>query len=240
VSRPTSRTSRSPTLESDRRFLAQKLAIADFAVTQFFFEVGEWVRLVDELGEIGWKNRSFPHHAGDDPARHRSYGQMGAPVPPALVDRLEAADRRGGPTAVRGEGIAAARELCEGLLNGHGRAFISTRSTARRRRVRSITPCSHRPLTRRGGTYGPRVTARIAVRWTAWLKKSRQAPMAYSMFPTTRSFFHRRDGIGIDIWPAAKLVLDAAAKKYDKTIEWKEVLAAEGFDETGDCCPSRR
>jgi isocitrate dehydrogenase len=50
--------------------------------------------------------------------------------------------------------------------------------------------------------------------------------------------FIEGDGTGVDIWPAAKLVLDAAAKKYGKTIEWKEVLAGQkAFDETGDWLP---
>ena len=50
--------------------------------------------------------------------------------------------------------------------------------------------------------------------------------------------FIEGDGIGVDIWPAAKLVLDAGAKKYGKTIEWKEVLAGEkAFNETGDWLP---
>ena len=31
------------------------------------------------------------------------------------------------------------------------------------------------------------------------------------------------DGIGVDIWPAAQLVLDAAAAKHAKRIAWKEV-----------------
>src|ERR1700677_2614162 len=53
--------------------------------------------------------------------------------------------------------------------------------------------------------------------------------------------FIEGDGTGIDIWPAAKLVLDAAAKKYGKTIEWKEVLAGQkAFDETGDWLPEER
>ena len=39
--------------------------------------------------------------------------------------------------------------------------------------------------------------------------------------------FIEGDGTGVDIWPAAKLVLDAAAKKYGRTIEWIEVLAGE-------------
>src|SRR5471032_215765 len=52
--------------------------------------------------------------------------------------------------------------------------------------------------------------------------------------------FIEGDGIGVDIWPASKLVLDAAAKKYGKTIEWKEVLAGQkAFDETGDWLPEQ-
>ncbi|MEY2453624.1 MAG: isocitrate dehydrogenase [Acidimicrobiaceae bacterium] len=50
--------------------------------------------------------------------------------------------------------------------------------------------------------------------------------------------FIEGDGTGVDIWPAAKLVLDAAGKKHGKTIEWKEVLAGEkAFNETGDWLP---
>ncbi|HJM28339.1 MAG: NADP-dependent isocitrate dehydrogenase [Acidimicrobiales bacterium] len=52
--------------------------------------------------------------------------------------------------------------------------------------------------------------------------------------------FIEGDGTGIDIWPAAKLVLDAAAKKYGRDIEWVEVLAGEkAFDETGDWLPQQ-
>ena len=50
--------------------------------------------------------------------------------------------------------------------------------------------------------------------------------------------FIEGDGIGVDIWPAAKLVLDAASKKHGKVIEWKEVLAGEkAFNETGSWLP---
>jgi isocitrate dehydrogenase len=50
--------------------------------------------------------------------------------------------------------------------------------------------------------------------------------------------FIEGDGTGVDIWPAAKLVLDAAAAKHGKTIEWKEVLAGEkAFNETGEWLP---
>src|SRR4029079_11904048 len=50
--------------------------------------------------------------------------------------------------------------------------------------------------------------------------------------------FIEGDGTGVDIWPAAKLVLDAAAAKFGKRIAWKEVLAGQkAFDETGDWLP---
>src|SRR5438093_7235229 len=50
--------------------------------------------------------------------------------------------------------------------------------------------------------------------------------------------FIEGDGTGVDIWPASQLVLDAAAKKHGKTIEWKEVLAGQkAFDNTGSWLP---
>ena len=50
--------------------------------------------------------------------------------------------------------------------------------------------------------------------------------------------FVEGDGTGVDIWPASKLVLDAAAAKHGKTIEWIEVLAGQkAFDATGEWLP---
>lgn len=50
--------------------------------------------------------------------------------------------------------------------------------------------------------------------------------------------FIEGDGTGVDIWPAAQKVLDAAAAKYSKRIAWKEVLAGEkAFNEVGDWLP---
>jgi isocitrate dehydrogenase len=49
------------------------------------------------------------------------------------------------------------------------------------------------------------------------------------------------DGTGVDIWPAAKLVLDSAIEKAyggKRKIEWKEVLAGEkSFNKTGNWLP---
>ena len=46
------------------------------------------------------------------------------------------------------------------------------------------------------------------------------------------------DGTGVDIWPAAQAVLDAAAAKACKRVQWMEVLAGEkAFKETGEWLP---
>ncbi len=50
------------------------------------------------------------------------------------------------------------------------------------------------------------------------------------------------DGIGIDIWPVAQKVFDAAVEKAygdKRIIEWKEVLAGQkAYDETGEWLPN--
>ncbi|MGE0930370.1 NADP-dependent isocitrate dehydrogenase [Peijinzhouia sedimentorum] len=55
--------------------------------------------------------------------------------------------------------------------------------------------------------------------------------------------FIEGDGTGVDIWPAAKLVLDAAVEKAyngSKKIVWKEVLAGEkAFNQTGEWLPKK-
>jgi len=50
--------------------------------------------------------------------------------------------------------------------------------------------------------------------------------------------FIEGDGTGVDIWPASRLVFDAAAAKHGKSIAWAEVLAGEkAFKETGTWLP---
>ena len=50
--------------------------------------------------------------------------------------------------------------------------------------------------------------------------------------------FVEGDGTGVDIWPAAQLVMDAAAAKHGKKIAWTEVLAGEkAFNATGSWLP---
>jgi len=108
---------RSPDLASDRRHLAAKLRLADFAVTQFFFEADEYRRLVDDLGALGVDKPVLPGVMPVTSLRSvPRMAQMGAAVPGSWVARLEAAHARGGEEAVRAEGMALARALCEDLL----------------------------------------------------------------------------------------------------------------------------
>jgi len=109
---------RSTDLTSDRDDLAAKLALADFAVTQFFFEAAQYTALVADLAERGVTKPVLP---GIMPVERLSsvpgMARMGAAVPAWMVERLEAADARGGAEAVRREGVACATELCQQLVD---------------------------------------------------------------------------------------------------------------------------
>jgi methylenetetrahydrofolate reductase (NADPH) len=127
---------RSTDLASDRYYLARKLTLADFAVTQFFFLVAEWSRLVEELGELDVVKPVLP---GIMPVTTlggiERMTNMGARVPQELIARLVKADARGGPKAVRAEGIKAAVELCEQLVDAKAPGlhfYTLNRSTATR------------------------------------------------------------------------------------------------------------
>lgn len=104
-------------LATDRSFLAAKLRSADFAVTQFFFEVEEYMRLVDDLAALGVEKPVLP---GIMPVTSLSsiprMAQMGAALPTWAVDRLEDAGRNG-PEDVRKAGIDMATDLCARLLD---------------------------------------------------------------------------------------------------------------------------
>ena len=105
-------------LASDRRHLVAKLDLADFAITQFFFEAGEYLSLVDDLARLGMSKPVLPGIMPVTSLRSvPRMARMGAAVPAWAVARLEEADRNGGEEAVRREGIALSCELCQGLLD---------------------------------------------------------------------------------------------------------------------------
>ncbi len=110
---------RSPDLASDRRYLAAKLELADFAITQFFFELDEYLRLRDDVAERGVRK---PILAGIMPITSLASVQRmaelsGYRVPDAVVARVTAGGE--GHDAIRERGIELAAELCAALLE-HG------------------------------------------------------------------------------------------------------------------------
>ena len=102
--------------ESDRRYLAQKLEVADLAITQFFFRVEDYLDLVDDLERLGVQKPVVP---GIMPiTNERTLLRMaelsGCVVPRAIADQVAAvADR---PAEVRKLGIEVATVLCEKLI----------------------------------------------------------------------------------------------------------------------------
>ena len=107
----------SPDMRSDRDFLAAKLRLADFGVTQFFFEAHEYDGLVQDMADRGVHTPILPGIMPVTALRSvPRMAQMGAALPGWAVARLEEASARGGDEAVRQAGVAMATELCEKLL----------------------------------------------------------------------------------------------------------------------------
>jgi methylenetetrahydrofolate reductase (NADPH) len=107
---------RSPDRDSDRRHLAAKLRRADFAITQFFFEVDHYLSLVDDLAALGVDKPIVP---GIMPVTNlaqvsRMAHMSGAEVPRWLVERVDkAGDDADEATRI---GVEIAAELCSRLL----------------------------------------------------------------------------------------------------------------------------
>jgi methylenetetrahydrofolate reductase (NADPH) len=107
---------RSPDRATDRRHLAEKLAIADFALTQFFFEAEHWIRLVNELADLGVDKPVIP---GIMPISNKAQvkrmaDMSGAALPTWLAERLDATDD---PDEVRRIGIEVASQLSSDLID---------------------------------------------------------------------------------------------------------------------------
>jgi len=120
---------------ADRRYLAAKLDLADFAITQFFFEAEPYLRMVDELAALGCTKPVLP---GIMPVTNagqvQRFAQLaGAEFPPHLAKRF--AEVSDDPVAVRSLGVALATDLCAELLaeGAPGLHFYTlNRSTATR------------------------------------------------------------------------------------------------------------
>lgn len=107
---------RSPDRASDRRHLAAKLARADFAITQFFFDIEHYLEMRDELAALGVHKPLVP---GIMPISNlgqvtRMAHMSGADVPGWVIERVEKA----GDDLDEAEriGVEIATELCARLL----------------------------------------------------------------------------------------------------------------------------
>jgi methylenetetrahydrofolate reductase (NADPH) len=103
----------------DRRHLARKLAMADFAITQFFFDIDDYLRMVDELADLGSTTPVLPGimppGAGPLTGLKRMAAMNGSVIPAPLLDRLDAvADDA---AALRDIGVEVASDLCRRLLD---------------------------------------------------------------------------------------------------------------------------
>jgi methylenetetrahydrofolate reductase (NADPH) len=107
---------RSPDRASDRRFLAEKLAMADFAITQFFWTAEHYFRLVDELDALGVNTPVIPSvfPAISVAGAKRFTAVNGAEFPQWLADRLDPVADDAEET--RKIGVEIATELAAELL----------------------------------------------------------------------------------------------------------------------------
>lgn len=107
---------RSPDRASDRRHLAEKLEAADFAMTQFFFSIDDYLRLVDELADLGCDKPLLPGVMPFVSVKgvQRMAGMNGSAIPPPLLERLLAVEDQ--PDEVTKIGIEVATALGAALL----------------------------------------------------------------------------------------------------------------------------
>jgi len=102
--------------DHDRHYLAAKLALADFGITQFFFKADPYLQMIDELGALGVTTPVVPGIIPVTNANQvRRFAVLaGAEFPADLAARFDAvADD---PAEVRRIGVDIATELCHELL----------------------------------------------------------------------------------------------------------------------------
>ncbi len=112
---------RSSSMKADRQRLAEKLKEADFAVTQFFFEMRDYLSMVDDLASLGCDKPVIPGVIPLTNANQvtRFAAMAGATIPPDLIERIDtAASMGGGPGAseVRDLGVEVALKMSQELM----------------------------------------------------------------------------------------------------------------------------
>jgi methylenetetrahydrofolate reductase (NADPH) len=119
----------------DRRHLAAKLEVADFAITQFFADTDDYGRLLDHLGALGVTKPVVPGiMPPSNPAGYRRMAAMnGTQVPEQLLARIEAAE----PHDALAIAVEATTEQCVRLreLGAPGLHFYTLNRAEVTRRV---------------------------------------------------------------------------------------------------------
>jgi methylenetetrahydrofolate reductase (NADPH) len=107
---------RSGDRDSDRRHLAAKLRLADFAITQFFFRASDYERLVDELAALGCDRPVIPGVMPFVSAEglRRMAAMNRTTIPAGIGERLDAA--ADDPGSVEALGVEVAVGLCRDLM----------------------------------------------------------------------------------------------------------------------------
>lgn len=107
---------RSTDRELDRKYLAAKLSLADFGITNFFWEAEHYVRMMDELAALGCTKPVIPaiYPFINVTGTFRMSAMNATHVPDELRERMEAVD--GDPKAVRMLGVDVASALGAELL----------------------------------------------------------------------------------------------------------------------------
>jgi methylenetetrahydrofolate reductase (NADPH) len=140
---------RSPDTESDlTRLLAKIRAGADFAISQLFLEPEGFLRLRDRLAGAGCEAPLLPGIMPLTTVRTLRRGPelSGAPVPPALIERLERYSDD--PAGFRAAGMDVTSEMCARLLDEGVRGlhfYTLNRSTATVELVRRLGLAAQRP-----------------------------------------------------------------------------------------------
>jgi methylenetetrahydrofolate reductase (NADPH) len=132
---------RSPSRAADRDRLADKLRLADFAITQSVFDADDYLGLVDDLAARGVHAPVIP---GIMPllslASIERQHTLGAVVGPDVAGRLRAA---GDASSVRKVGVELATELCQALLDAGAPGlhfYTLNRSSATREIYDNLAP----------------------------------------------------------------------------------------------------
>lgn len=107
---------RSRNRRSDRRHLAEKLEVADFAITQFFWDPEHYLRMRDELEDLGTTAPVIPSlfPVVNVATAQRFTTVNGAEWPEWLQDRFDAAGS--GSEGLRRVGVEVACEIGQRLL----------------------------------------------------------------------------------------------------------------------------